>query len=215
MGRTAPRGLAVTRHSIITLYSDPVDIHSHRVRLVLAEKHVAAEIINMDGVDVPGDVMDLNPYGTAPTLVERDLVLYDSRIILEYLDERYPHPPLLPVDPVSRATFRMYIYRVEKDWYSRVAQIQAGGRGADKARKELKESLVAGAPVIAAKPYFMSDEFSLVDASIAPLLWRLPHLGIELSGKVASAYNTYAARLFKRDAFARSLTEAEKEMRLK
>jgi len=139
----------------------------------------------VDPLNLPEDVMDLNPYGTAPTLVDRDLVLYDSRIILEYLDERYPHPPLLPVDPVSRATFRMYIYRVEADWYCRVEEILGGGKAAEKARKELKESLIASAPVMAAKPYFMSDEFSVVDASIAPLLWRLPHLGIELSGKAA------------------------------
>jgi len=204
----------VTRHSIMTLYSDPADIHSHRVRLVLAEKHVAADIVDVDPLNLPEDVMDLNPYGTAPTLVDRDLVLYDSRIILEYLDERYPHPPLLPVDPVSRATFRMYIYRVEEDWYRRVEEILGGGKAADKARKELKESLIASAPVMAAKPYFMSDEFSVVDASIAPLLWRLPHLGIELTGKAANIYNAYAARLFKRSAFARSLTEAEREMRL-
>jgi len=198
----------------MTLYSDPTDIHSHRVRLVLAEKHVTVDIVDVDPLDLPEDVMDLNPYGTAPTLVDRELVLYDSRIILEYLDERYPHPPLLPVDPVSRATFRMYIYRVERDWYSRVEQIQKGGKGADKARKELKESLIASAPILAAKPYFMSDEFSVVDASIAPLLWRLPHLGIELTGKVGAVFNGYAARLFKREAFARSLTEAEREMRL-
>jgi RNA polymerase-associated protein len=198
----------------MTLYSDPTDIHSHRVRLVLAEKHVTADIVDVDPLNLPEDVMDLNPYGTAPTLVDRDLVLYDSRIILEYLDERYPHPPLLPVDPVSRATFRMYIYRVEEDWYRRVEEIQKGGKPAERARKELRESLIASAPVMAAKPYFMSDEFSVVDASIAPLLWRLPHLGIELSGKAANVYNAYSARLFKREAFARSLTEAEREMRL-
>jgi RNA polymerase-associated protein len=198
----------------MTLYSDPTDIHSHRVRLVLAEKHVTADIVDVDPLNLPEDVMDLNPYGTAPTLVDRDLVLYDSRIILEYLDERYPHPPLLPVDPVSRATFRMYIYRVEEDWYRRVEEIQKGGKPAERARKELRESLVASAPVMAAKPYFMSDEFSVVDSSIAPLLWRLPYLGIELSGKAANVYNAYSARLFKREAFVRSLTEAEKEMRL-
>lgn len=157
--------------------------------------------------------MDLNPYGTAPTLVDRDLALFESRIILDYLDERFPHPPLLPVDPVSRATFRLYMYRVERDWYSQVDKILAGGRNAPKARQELKESLITGAPVIAAKPYFMSDDFSVVDASIAPLLWRLPVLGIELEGKAADAYNRYAAKLFKRKAFAKSLTEEEREMR--
>ncbi len=203
-----------TRRSIMTLFSDPSDLHSHRVRLVLAEKHVTVDIVDVDPLNLPEDVMDLNPYGTAPTLVDRELALFDSRIILEYLDERYPHPPLLPVDPVSRATFRMYIYRVEKDWYSRVDTILAGGKAATKARKELKESLTASAPILAAKPFFMSDEFSVVDASIAPLLWRLPHLGIELDGSASNVYNSYAARLFKRDAFAQSLTEAEREMRL-
>jgi len=203
-----------TRRSIMTLFSDPADLHSHRVRLVLAEKHVTVDIVDVDPLNLPEDVMDLNPYGTAPTLVDRELALFDSRIILEYLDERYPHPPLLPVDPVSRATFRMYIYRVEKDWYSRVDTILAGGKAATKARKELKESLTASAPILAAKPFFMSDEFSVVDASIAPLLWRLPHLGIELDGSASNVYNSYAARLFKRDAFAQSLTEAEREMRL-
>ncbi len=198
----------------MTLFSDPADLHSHRVRLVLAEKHVTVDIMDVDPLNLPEDVMDLNPYGTAPTLVDRELVLFDSRIILEYLDERYPHPPLLPVDPVSRATFRMYIYRVEKDWYGRVDTILAGGKPAAKARKELKESLMASAPILAAKPFFMSDEFSVVDASIAPLLWRLPHLGIELEGDASNIYNAYAARLFKRDAFAKSLTEAEREMRL-
>ncbi len=198
----------------MTLFSDPADLHSHRVRLVLAEKHVTVDIMDVDPLNLPEDVMDLNPYGTAPTLVDRELVLFDSRIILEYLDERYPHPPLLPVDPVSRATFRMYIYRVEKDWYGRVDTILAGGKLAAKARKELRESLTASAPILAAKPFFMSDEFSVVDASIAPLLWRLPHLGIELEGNASNIYNAYAARLFKRDAFAKSLTEAEREMRL-
>ncbi len=198
----------------MTLFSDPADLHSHRVRLVLAEKHVTTDIVDVDPLNLPEDVMDLNPYGTAPTLVDRDLALFDSRIILEYLDERYPHPPLLPVDPVSRATFRMYIYRVEKDWYSRVDTILAGGKPATKARKELKESLIASAPILEAKPYFMSDEFSMVDASIAPLLWRLPYLGVELEGKASNVFNAYAARLFKREAFAKSLTEAEREMRL-
>ncbi len=198
----------------MTLFSDPADLHSHRVRLVLAEKHVTTDIVDVDPLNLPEDVMDLNPYGTAPTLVDRDLALFDSRIILEYLDERYPHPPLLPVDPVSRATFRMYIYRVEEDWYSRVDTILAGGKPATKARKELTESLIASAPILEAKPYFMSDEFSMVDASIAPLLWRLPYLGVELEGKASNVFNAYAARLFKREAFAKSLTEAEREMRL-
>ncbi len=203
-----------SRRSIMTLFSDPQDIHSHRVRLVMAEKHVNVDIVDVDPLDPPDDVMDLNPYGTAPMLVDRELALFDARVILDYLDERYPHPPLLPVDPVSRATFRMYMYRVERDWYSLVQQILEGGRNVGKLRKELTESLITSAPIIADKDYFMCDEYSFVDVSISPLLWRLPALGITLEGKVANIYNAYAARLFKREAFAQSLTELEREMRL-
>ena len=131
------------KRSIMTLFSDPQDLHSHRVRLVLAEKHVVTEIVDVDPLNPPEDMLDLNPYGSAPTLVDRDLALFDSRIILEYLDERFPHPPLLPVDPVSRASFRLYMYRVEHDWYTLADKILEGGRPATKYRKELKESLIA------------------------------------------------------------------------
>jgi len=197
----------------MTLFSDPSDLHSHRVRMVLAEKNVTCDVIDVDPLNLPEDVMDLNPYGNAPTLVDRDLALYDSRIIMEYLDERFPHPPLLPVDPVSRASSRLYMYRVEKDWYALAEQIMRGGKPATKARKELKEALTTSAPIFAAKPFFMSDEFTLVDASIAPLLWRLPKLGVELSGQAEKVVNTYAVRIFTRDGLVRSLTEAEREMR--
>ncbi|MCB1775003.1 MAG: glutathione S-transferase N-terminal domain-containing protein [Gammaproteobacteria bacterium] len=201
------------RRSVMTLFSDPQSLHSHRVRLVLAEKNVSCDIVDVDPLNLPEDVMDLNPYGTAPTLVDRELALYDSRIICEYLDERFPHPPLLPVDPVSRASARLYMFRVENDWYSLVGQILAGGKPATKARKELREGLTAAAPILAHKPFFMSDEFSLVDASIAPLLWRLPSLGVELSGMAAKQVNTYAGSMFLRNGFIASLTEIEREMR--
>jgi RNA polymerase-associated protein len=205
--------VVATKRSIMTLFSDPAELHSHRVRVVLAEKNVTCDIVDVDPLNLPEDVMDLNPYGSAPTLVDRELALYDSRIIAEYLDERFPHPPLLPVDPVSRASSRLYMFRVEKDWYSLVDIILGGGKPATKARKELKESLTATAPIFAAKPFFMSDEYSLVDASIAPLLWRLPALGVELAGSAAKTINSYAARLFTRDGFIASLTEAERDMR--
>jgi RNA polymerase-associated protein len=198
----------------MTLYSDPGSLHSHRVRIVLAEKNVTVDIMDVDPLSLPEDVMDLNPYGTAPTLVDRDLALYDSRIICEYLDERFPHPPLLPVDPVSRATSRLYMFRVENDWYGLVDSILGGGKAATKARKELKEALTSTAPILAAKPFFMSAEYSLVDASIAPLLWRLPMLGVEIGGLAGKQINTYAAHLFRRNGFIASLTEAEREMRL-
>jgi RNA polymerase-associated protein len=180
--------------------------------MVLAEKNITVDIIDADPQELPEDVMDLNPYGTLPTLVDRGLTLYESRIIMEYLDERFPHPPLLPVDPVSRANSRLFMYRVDRDWYTLMDTILAGGKPATKARKELRESLTVTAPVFAAKPYFMSDDLTLVDCSIAPLLWRLPSLGVELPSQ-AKAVEDYAARLFERASFQESLTELEQEMR--
>lgn len=200
------------KRAVMTLYSDPKSIYSHRVRMVLAEKNITVEIIDTDPLNPNEDVIDLNPYGALPTLVDRDLTLYESRIIMEYLDERFPHPPLLPVDPVSRASSRLYMHRVERDWYTLLDRIQIGGAKASTARKELKEGLIAAAPIFAAKPHFMSDELTLVDCSIAPLLWRLPGLGIELPSP-AKAVNEYAQRLFGRDSFQQSLTEIEREMR--
>ncbi|HHI76053.1 MAG TPA: stringent starvation protein A [Gammaproteobacteria bacterium] len=202
-----------SRRATMTLFSDPTSLYSHRVRLVLAEKSVTCDIVDVDPLELPEDVQDLNPYGTVPTLVDRDLALYDSRIVCEYIDERFPHPPLLPVDPVSRATTRLYMFRVENDWYPLVDTILAGGKAATKARKELSEGLIAAAPVLAANPFFMSEEYTLVDATLAPLLWRLPMLGIELGGNAGKQVNTYAAQMFTRPGFVRSLSEAEREMR--
>ena len=196
----------------MTMYSDATSPYSHRVRLVLSEKSITVQIIDTDPVSISEDIMDLNPYGTLPTLVDRDLTLFESRIIMEYLDERFPHPPLLPVDPVTRAGFRLFMHRVDKDWYSQMDLILGGGKPATKARKELRENLMITAPVFAAKPFFMSDEFTLVDCAIAPLLWRLPSLGVELPPQ-AAAIESYAQRLFERESFRESLTEAEREMR--
>ncbi|MFC1684549.1 stringent starvation protein SspA [Pseudomonadota bacterium] len=200
------------KRSVMTLYSDSLSPYSHRVRVVLAEKNITVEIIDVDPLNLSEDIMDLNPYGTLPTLVDRDLTLFESRIIMEYLDERFPHPPLLPVDPVSRATSRLYMHRVDRDWYSLMDRILAGGADADKARKELRESLITTAPVFAASPCFMSEDLSLVDCSIAPLLWRLPALGVELPAQAKAVYD-YADRLFERESFQESLTEAEREIR--
>lgn len=180
--------------------------------MVLAEKGIAVDVVDVDAHDLPDEVMDFNPYGTVPTLVDRDLRLYESRIIMEYLDERFPHPPLLPVDPVSRASARLFMYRIDRDWYVLMGRIQTGGSDeAEQARKELHESLIATAPVFGAHAFFMSDEFSLVDCCVAPLLWRLPVLGIELPSQ-AEALRLYMRRIFAWDAFRKSLTEAEKEM---
>ena len=204
--------VVANKRSVMTTYSDASSPYSHRVRLVLAEKNITVEVLDVDPLAISDDIMDLNPYGTLPTLVDRDLVLYESRIIMEYLDERFPHPPLMPVDPVSKASSRLFLHRVDHDWYRLMDQILAGGKQAGKARKELRESLTVTAPVFASKPFFMSTDFSLVDCSIGPLLWRLPLLGIELPTQ-AKAVNEYAKNLFGRESFRESLTELEVEMR--
>lgn len=208
--------MAVTanRRSVMTLFSRPTDIHSHRTRLVLAEKNINIEIANVAGPDLPEDLMDLNPYHTVPTLVDRDLTLYDSRVIIEYLDERFPHPPLMPVDPVTRAQFRLALFRIEKDWYSIAEEADAAdGRLGAKSKKMLRESILQSSELFGAKPYFLSDEFSLVDCSIAPILWRLPVYGIDL-GSEAEAIDGYMQRVFARRSFQQSLTELEQEMRM-
>ena len=203
------------RRSVMTLFSKPTCIHSHRTRLVLAEKNINIEIADVDGPDLPEDLLDLNPYHTVPTLVDRDLVLYDSRVIIEYLDERFPHPPLMPVDPVTRAQFRLALFRIEMDWYQLAEQFETDGERklATKSRKMLRDSILASVDLFSAKKYFLSDDFSLVDCSIAPILWRMPVYGVEL-GSQAEPIEMYMKRVFERRSFQDSLTELEQEMRL-
>ncbi|MDE2092170.1 MAG: glutathione S-transferase N-terminal domain-containing protein [Gammaproteobacteria bacterium] len=197
----------------MTLYSRPACPHCHRVRFVLAEKGIAMDIINIEGHKLPEDLLELNPYNSVPTLVDRELALYDPRIIMEYLDERFPHPPLMPVDPVARARFRLALYRIERDWYSLVDEIeQSPVKPHARAKKLLRESLLAAADAFSVKPYFLSDEFSLVDCSVAPILWRLPRYEIDLPAQ-ARNIGKYAERIFNRPAFKSSLTEIEREMR--
>jgi len=207
--------VVANRRSVMTLFSRPTDIHSHRARLVLAEKNINIEISNVPGPDLPEDLMDLNPYHSVPTLVDRDLTLYDSRVIIEYLDERFPHPPLMPVDPVTRAQFRLALFRIETDWYSiaEEAENSNDGKLGSKARKLLRESILQSAELFGARPYFLSEEFSLVDCTIAPLLWRLPRYGVDL-GPDSEAIDAYMNRVFARRSFQQSLTELEQEMRL-
>lgn len=207
--------VVANRRSVMTLFSRPTDIHSHRTRLVLAEKNINIEISNIPGPDLPEDLMDLNPYHTVPTLVDRDLTLYDSRVIIEYLDERFPHPPLMPVDPVTRAQFRLALFRIETDWYSiaEEAESSSDGKLGTKARKMLRESILQSTELFGARPYFLSEEFSLVDCTIAPLLWRLPVYGVDL-GPDAEPIEAYMNRVFARRSFQQGLTELEQEMRL-
>jgi RNA polymerase-associated protein len=200
----------------MTLFSDPRDHYCHRVRLVLAEKGVTVDVADVDPSSKPEDLAEVNPYNTVPTLLDRDLVLYESTIIMEYLDERFPHPPLLPVYPVARAQSRLLIHRIEKDWSGRVDILMSGkGRETviEKARKELRESLISVAPVFGEKPYFMSEEFTLVDCCVAPILWRLPVMDIKLPERTTKAMQRYMQFIFERPSFRDSLSDAELEMR--
>jgi RNA polymerase-associated protein len=197
----------------MTLFSDPLDPQSHRTRIVLAEKDVTYDVIQIDPDNKPEDLADLNPYNSVPTLVDRELVLYDARVIMEYLDERFPHPPLMPVDPVSRAKSRLALFHIEQDWFGLFGDLTSGSeRKMASARKILRESLLSSIDVFKAKSFFLSDDFSLVDCTIAPLLWRLPSFGIELPTQ-ASPIKQYADRLFDRPSFRESLSELELELR--
>lgn len=197
----------------MTLYSGALDIYSHRVRIVLAEKGVSVDVINADTNEKQEDLYELNPYGTVPTLVDRELVLYDPNIIMEYLDERFPHPPLMPVYPVARAKTRLMIYRIDREWGDLVRKIERGkAETVQNACKELRNYLIKLVPLFNSSPFFLNDEFSLVDCCIAPILWRLPSWDISLPPE-AKPIIKYAERMFARDSFQASLTESEQELR--
>lgn len=202
------------RRSQMTFYSDAADAASHAVRFVLAEKAINVDIHHVEGDERPEELLDLNPYHGVLTLVDRELVLYEEQIIMEYLDERFPHPPLMPVDPVSRANNRLFRYRIKRDIYELADRVQpgAGDKATVSLRKDLRDHLSAIAPVFAQKPFFMAEEFSLVDAYLAPVLWRLPYYGVELPAQ-AKPLAQYGERLFGRESFQASLTEFEQEMR--
>lgn len=206
----------VAKRSSMTFFSDGNSHYSHRVRIVLAEKGVTVDIIETDPANLPEELTDLNPYNSLPTLLDRDLVLYESKVMMEYLDERFPHPPLLPVYPVARGSSRQLIYRIERDWCRLVDGILAGGpaKELNAMRKELREGLLAIAPIFSEKPFFMHEEFTIVDCCMAPILWRLPELGIELpNNKQSKPLLAYMDRLFERESFQASLSEQEREIR--
>src|SRR4029077_20827582 len=197
----------------MTLFSAPDQPYSHRTRIVLAEKGVEIDIINVVPGRYPEDLLDLNPYRSLPTLVDRDLVLYDARVIIDYLDERLPHPPLMPVDPVLRAQFRLARYRIERDWYGLAEQIEreADRKAQARLKKELLDTMLESADLFKIKPYFLSDEFSLVDATIAPMLWRMRRYEIQLPSH-AQAMARYAPNILARPSMRSSLSDFELEM---
>lgn len=207
----------VAKRSSMTFYSDSLSHYSHRVRIVLAEKGVTVDLVETDSAHPPAELSELNPYNSLPTLVDRELVLYESKVMMEYLDERFPHPPLLPVYPVARAESRLLIHRIEKDWCALVDSIQhsRSENVVSKSTKELREGLLAIAPIFNEKPFFMSEEFTLVDCCVAPILWRLPALGVDMRpSKQSKPLLNYMDSLFARESFQMSLSEQEREMRL-
>jgi stringent starvation protein A len=209
--------VATNKRSTMLLYTGNSDIYSHRVRIALAEKGVVYEsvVLNLQDKEKSEDLLELNPYGSIPTLVDRELALYDTNIIMEYLDERFPHPPLLPVYPVARARLRLMIHRIDKEWSPLIQKLEQGKATEMKtAAKDLRAYLLQLMPLFSGTPYFLSEEFTLVDCCLAPILWRLPAWGVEF-GNEAKALVKYADRLFKRDAFQMSLSEIEREMRKK
>ncbi|MGN6327735.1 MAG: glutathione S-transferase N-terminal domain-containing protein [Rhodanobacter sp.] len=199
--------------NVLTLYTLADDIQCHRARLVLAAKGVSYERVIVDRDKALAELAELNPYGTTPTLVDRDLVLYDTSVVCEYLDERYPHPPLMPIDPLSRARLRVAAVRIERDWVTEVEVIRGGGRPADAARKRLRQNLLSTVPLFKASRFFLNPEMSLVDCLVAPVIWRLPSLEVDL-GKEGRPIIDYGERLFHSQGFERSLTDDEKNMRL-
>ena len=202
------------RRSMMGLYSGNTCIRSHQVRIVLAEKGILTEINSVDGSDVPEDLMALNPYVSLPTLIDRELVLYDSRVIVEYLDERYPHPPLMPVSPVARAKLRLGLATLERDFIEPAVALDLvlGTRVENSHRKKFKSLLTSSTDLFGVQRFFLSDDYTIVDCVIAPILWRLNLFGIELSADQKSI-SSYMERIFSREAFRESMTEDEEEMR--
>ena len=207
--------VVANKRSVMTLYTSPSDLSGHQVRIVLAEKGVAVDYVLVKSEDAPEVLAELNPYGTLPTLVDRDLVLFNTQVVMEYLDERFPHPPLLPIYPVARARARLMMCRIEKEWYSAANIILANPDSveAEAAREELTQSLLSVAKAFGESAYFLNDDFSLIDCMVAPLLWRLEKMKISLSSPKAKPIQTYMTKIFERESFLASLTEKEHELR--
>lgn len=196
----------------LTLFSARDCVVCHRVRLVLAAKGVNYEMVPVDPSSPPDELIELNPYHSVPTLVDRDLVLYAASVVSEFLDERYPHPPLMPIDPLSRARLRLAMLRIEHEWVPQIQAIQHGAKNqADAGRKRLKELLLASLPLFKASRFFLNQEMSLADCAMAPIIWRLPALGIALP-KDAKAIQEYGQRFFRNPGFDRSLTAEERAL---
>jgi RNA polymerase-associated protein len=199
--------------AMMTLYSGTICPYSHRCRIVLFEKGMDFQVIDVDVFNKPEDLAVMNPYNKVPVLVERDLILYEANIINEYIDERFPHPQLMPADPVMRARARLFLHRFEQELFCHIDGLESGVvKTVEKARAAVRENLTQIAPVFTKQKFMLGDEFSMLDVAIAPLLWRLDHYGIQLD-KDAMPLMKYAERLFSRPAYSEAMTPSEKAMR--
>lgn len=197
---------------MMTLYSGTTDPFSHRCRIVLYEKGMDFEVIDVDLYNKPEDIAVINPYNRVPVLVDRDLVLYEANIINEYIDERFPHPQLMPPDPIMRARARQLLHTFEQELFCHIEVLEKGLKAAEKARAAVRDQLVQFAPLFTKQKFMLGDEFSMLDVAIAPLLWRLEHYNIELP-KSAAGIMKYAERVFSRQGFIDAMTASEKVMR--
>jgi RNA polymerase-associated protein len=197
---------------MMTLYSGTTCPFSQRCRIVLFEKGMDFQIHDVDIFNKPEDLALMNPYNRVPVLVDRDLILYESNIINEYIDDRFPHPQLMPADPVMRARARLFLYRFEQELFSHIEPVEKNHKSAEKSRVVIRDNLVQIAPVFARQKFMLGEEFSMLDVAIAPLLWRLDHYNIVLP-KQAAPLMKYAERIFTRPAFIEALTPSEKVMR--
>ena len=209
--------VSITQRTSMALYSDPNSHYSHRVRIVLQEKGLSTEIIDMTQENMHSDLLEINPNAEIPVLIDRDICLYDSLVLMEYLEERFPHPPLMPVYPVIKARSRLFILRIEQEWSKNLDYLALNpkpGSKTQKSKKDLKSNILSASSIFNEHPYFMSEDFSLIDCCVAPILWRLPALGIDISkDKKAKPIYQYMERVFSRDSFKASISEVEQEMR--
>jgi len=209
--------VSITQRTSMALYSDPTSHYSHRLRIVLEEKGLTTEIIDMDPENIDKEILEINPSATLPVLIDRDICLYEPSVLMEYLEERFPHPPLMPVYPVIKARSRLFIMRLEEEWCSSLNALTSATLSKDKiskTRKELRAKIISAAAIFNENNFFMSDDFSLVDCCVAPILWRLPSVGVDLSNdRKSKPIYSYMERVFSRPSFKASLSELESEMR--
>ena len=203
---------------MMVLYSGTTCPFSQRCRFVLFEKGMDFEIRDVDLYNKPEDISIMNPYGQVPILVERDLILYESNIINEYIDERFPHPQLMPADPVMRARARLFLFNFERELFIHVQQLERRDHNKDtskmmdRARMQIRDRLTQLTPIFVKNKFMLGDDFSMLDVAMAPLLWRLDHYSIEMP-KTAAPLMKYAERIFSRPAYIEALTPSEKVMR--